>query len=252
MARKFSALVFGIMTAFTINCAAIAEELRIKDSFEINGLYVTIGDIFDNAGDGANRILATAPKSGQKLVFATEALAGRVNNMGFHWKAPKDLKQIVIETNGQPSSSPIKSVDNATNKPAEIAVLNRNIAKDEIITFDMIEYIKTPNNISKEVVIDAETLIGSRAKTALNSNTPIKAFQLGAPLMVKRGQNVLLIHEIGGLKITMQAKALEDGFKGSKIKAINIQSNRIIEAIVENDGSARALGVVNSKTANLN
>lgn len=252
MARGISIIILGFACALALTANAFADELRLKDNFEINGPNITIGDIFDNAGDGANRILASAPKSGQKLVFAIDALAGRVNNMGFVWKAPKDIKQITIGGNSSKeihSANVIAPSQNIETK--EIAVLNRNVSKDETITYDMIDFIAAPQSLSKDVIIDAEILIGSRAKTALNANTPLKSFQIGAPLMVKRGQSVLLIHEIGGLKITMQAKALEDGFKGAKIKTINLQSNRIIEAIVENDGSARAIGVMNSKTANL-
>lgn len=252
MTRAIAVFSMAILATFAGNVAN-AQDLVLKNNFAINGAQVTVGDIFDNAGDGANRVLASAPKAGQKLVFSTEALAGRVNNMGFHWKAPKDIKQIVIgqEAAITPTPQIAKQIEVSTNL-SEIAVLNRNVAKDEIITFDMIEFIKAPHNVSKEVINDAEILIGSRAKTALSANMPIKQFQIGAPLLVKRGQNVLLVHEIGGLKISMQAKALDDGFKGSKIKAVNLQSNKIIEAIVENDGTARAIGVINTKSANLN
>ena len=99
------------------------------------------------------------------------------------------------------------------------------------------------------MVSDPARLIGSRAKIALKANTPIKNNEIGEALMVKKGGNVLLVHQIGGLKITLQAKSLDDGSTGSKIRVVNTQSNKIFDAIVDGDGTAHSLGMNNQTLA---
>ncbi|MBN8648732.1 MAG: flagellar basal body P-ring formation protein FlgA [Caulobacterales bacterium] len=248
--EKFGPLIWFILAGFLafaqINSAR-ADGLILRENPVASGSHILIGDVFDNAGNAANKPLAIAPNANQKTVFNTDALRARLGSYGLKWQAPNNLKSIEVygSENTLSSSMPISS-NNKSN--GDIPVLNRDVRRDEAITYDMISYIEA-NNYSNNVISDPARLIGARAKNAIKANTPIKNNEIGDALMVKKGGNVLLVHQIGGLKITLQAKSLDDGSTGSKIRVVNVQSNKIFDAIVDGDGIAHSLGINNQTLA---
>lgn len=248
--EKFGPLIWFILAGFLVFAQinnARADGLILRENPVASGSHILIGDVFDNAGNAANKPLAIAPNADQKTVFNTDALRARLGAYGLKWQAPSDLKSIEVygSENTISNSMPISSTDKTNG---EIPVLNRDIRRDEAITYDMISYIEN-NNYNNNVISDPARLIGSRAKIAIKANMPIKNNEIGDALMVKKGGNVLLVHQIGGLKITLQAKSLDDGTTGSKIRVVNTQSNKIFDAIVDGDGIAHSLGMNNQTLA---
>jgi flagella basal body P-ring formation protein FlgA len=53
------------------------------------------------------------------------------------------------------------------------------------------------------------------------------------PELVGRGDLVTLVFESPGVRVTMQAKALESGTKGDVIQVLNQQSKRAVQATVD-------------------
>lgn len=248
--EKFGPLIWFILAGFLafaqINSAR-ADGLILRENPVASSSHILIGDVFENAGSAASKPLAIAPNANQKTVFNTDALRARLGSYGLKWQAPNDLKQIEV-FGAESAASKAMPISSDNKSSGEIPVLNRDIKRDETITYDMISYVDA-NNASNNVVSDPARLIGSRAKIALKANTPIKNNEIGEALMVKKGGNVLLVHQIGGLKITLQAKSLDDGSTGSKIRVVNTQSNKIFDAIVDGDGTAHSLGMNNQTLA---
>ncbi len=248
--EKYGPLVWFLLAfiiLFAQNNKAHAQNLVLRDNIYAQGKNIVIGDIFENSGIHANKILAIAPRPNQKTVFSAPILSQRLAAYGLKWSVPKELKEIVIFGDSLENTSLIIEKPTQTEaKNGEIAVLNRDIMRDEEISFDMIEFIEAPQNIGKDIIQDAAILVGARAKTNLKKNSPIRNSEIGPALAVKRGQQVLIIQQIGGIKITLQAKSLDNGSIGSKIRVVNLQSNRTLEAIIEANGQAKVLGPINN------
>lgn len=66
----------------------------------------------------------------------------------------------------------------------------------------------------------------------------------GVDVAVRRGDMINLAYDAPGIRITMRAKALDDGAAGDTIRVQNIQSARSIEARVTSSGAAAALGPI--------
>ncbi len=55
-------------------------------------------------------------------------------------------------------------------------------------------------------------------------------------MLVKRNDLVLMVLQEPGMSLTAQGKALEDGGAGSVIRVSNVQSDRIVDAVVVESG----------------
>ena len=234
--------------------------LKLKANPTISGEQITLGDIFENAGDKSGQVIARAPNRGQNVVFAAPALQSRMASMGLVWRNSEAVRQITVR--GAPSDRPQFGGGSSNSAPAaqntqvllnrqndsanegpkiQIAVLSRDVQKDEIINANMVTWTDAPQSLSRDAIIDAESIIGSVAKRKIAAGSPIRSTDIGAGLAVRRGQPVTLIHEAGGLRISLRGRALSDGTIGGSIRAVNIATNKPLEAIVEADGVARVL-----------
>jgi flagella basal body P-ring formation protein FlgA len=227
----------------------------------ISGPNITLGDLFNNAGSASGRVLARAPQNGQSIVFSASALQARAASMGLRWSNPDGVRQIVI--GGASASTPNVPVTATTPglgaRPSgseitatrELVVLNRDVAKDEVINADMVSWISSDIATTPDVILEADQIIGKSAKRNLRARTPIHSADIGEAMAVRRGQPVTLVHEAGGLRISLRGRALTDGTIGGNIRAVNIGSNRTLEAVVESQGVARVLIPATSSQINV-
>ena len=73
----------------------------------------------------------------------------------------------------------------------------------------------------------------------MRDRQPITLNQLESPLLVERGQRVLMVAEQNGVEARTMGEAMKKGRKGEIIKVKNESSGRVVSAIVAD------IGVVN-------
>lgn len=243
----FALAAFIILSTGKSNAQNAAPSLKPVPT--ISGPNITLGDLFNNAGAASSRILARAPQNGQSMVFSASALQARAASMGLRWTNPDGVRQVVIGGAGT-IATPITSTTpglgarptgTAIAATRDLVVLSRDVVKDEVINADMVSWISSDAAIAPDTILDASDLIGKSAKRNLRAGAPVRSADIGPTMAVRRGQPVTLIHEAGGLKISLRGRALTDGTIGGSIRAVNIGSNRTLEAIVESQGVARVL-----------
>ncbi len=113
------------------------------------------------------------------------------------------------------------------------------IAKGAILENELLEMREM--NISKltgTYFIDIDHVIGMQAKRPLRANIPVIATHLQQPLVIKRGDSVVMTAQSGNLVVKIPGIALTNGHKGEQISVRNSQSKRIVE------GKASAPGQV--------
>ncbi len=87
---------------------------------------------------------------------------------------------------------------------------------------------------------DPEEVVGQQVRLPLRQGEPLTASQLEAPLLVERGERVLL--EAGGsaaIRITSRGRALDDGHQGERIRVENLDSGQEVEGRVIGEGRVR-------------
>jgi flagella basal body P-ring formation protein FlgA len=85
-------------------------------------------------------------------------------------------------------------------------------------------------------VTDMRQLAGQRTKRAMRAGQVISMSQVAAPLLVERGDHVLIRVIADGMHASMTGEALESGAQGEGIKVRNHSSGKVITAWVAEKG----------------
>lgn len=106
--------------------------------------------------------------------------------------------------------------------PADVAIKKLNISNTRG------NYITNPDEV-----------MGLTVKRRVRDLQPIALNQLDSPVLVERGQRVMMIAEQGGVQAQSVGEAMKKGRKGEMIKVKNESSERVVSAIVADSGVVR-------------
>ena len=67
----------------------------------------------------------------------------------------------------------------------------------------------------------------------------MRAGDVQMPILVHKGDLVIIVLNTPSLQLTAQGKALEDGAMGAAIRVANTQSGRVIDAVVAGPNHSR-------------
>lgn len=81
-----------------------------------------------------------------------------------------------------------------------------------------------------------DEVMGLTVKRRIRERQPIALSQVESPVLVERGQRVLMIAEQSGVEARTMGEAMKKGRKGEMIKVKNESSERIVSAIVAESG----------------
>ncbi|WP_058022129.1 flagellar basal body P-ring formation chaperone FlgA [Pseudohongiella spirulinae] len=87
----------------------------------------------------------------------------------------------------------------------------------------------------------SENIVGKALRRSVNHGTPLTLDMLTAPVLVKRGDTVVLIASRGGISIRHTGTALQDGEAGQQIPVRNNSSERVVQAVVREIGVAEVV-----------
>ena len=88
---------------------------------------------------------------------------------------------------------------------------------------------------------DINTVIGMEAKRTINPETAIVTEHLNPPMVIKKGDDVLVLASTSTLTVKMPGVALSDGRQGEQIPVQNKQSKRTVKARVIGPGHVQVL-----------
>jgi flagella basal body P-ring formation protein FlgA len=80
---------------------------------------------------------------------------------------------------------------------------------------------------------DVAQLDGHTLKRSLATGTALTADVLIEDVLVKRGQSVTLLASASGIEVRAPGRAMSDGRAASRIKVQNLNSQRVVEGVVE-------------------
>ena len=108
---------------------------------------------------------------------------------------------------------------------------NQTIEKDDvnIVSMDMADL---PSN----TVSRLEDVVGKKALRAMNPKEVLRTDIVEEPPMVRRNDVVSIVAESGALRITAKGEVKESGCRGSRIKVVNLSSNKEVIARVMDSG----------------
>ena len=168
-----------------------------------------------------NRLKLAKCDSGLEVIFANNRLPGNVS--------------LAVRCNtGKPWKIYIQAVVNAYKL---IYVARTPIARGA--TFTVNDLLREKHNITSlngNYVTDINSLKGYVAKRNVRKGEIIKPFLALKSKLIKRGEQVTIIAETGGIKVRMMGKAMNDASTGERVRVKNNNSKRIIEGTAVNRG----------------
>ncbi|WBQ11810.1 flagellar basal body P-ring formation chaperone FlgA [Hyphomonadaceae bacterium BL14] len=293
--------------ALAASPAAAADEARtviLKDRLTTLDGVITLGDLFDGAGEAADAMLARAPSPGQRVSLDPAFVRAEAARHGLHWANAGGVMRVTVERaartvsaaemsrlieealyveSGQahlvelsnrtqtlhapldsaggpelvslehdaraglfraeiapwPGAAP-ERVGGRAEAVSDVPVLTRAVARGDVITDDMVRWERlAAGQVRPDTLMSAEAMIGLEARRTLRADTPLRALDLQAPVIITRGEIVQLVYQTAGLAMTARARALDNVSEGQTARFLNLQSNRTIQAIAEAPGQAR-------------
>jgi flagellar basal body P-ring formation protein FlgA len=107
----------------------------------------------------------------------------------------------------------------------------------------LVERAFIAHTVARATIHEArEALIGKVARRTLLPGQPIPVNGIRDPYLVTQGKSALVVFEAGGLTITTNAMALQNGGIGDEVTLRNVDSGTVIKGTVASDGTVRLAG----------
>lgn len=121
-----------------------------------------------------------------------------------------------------------------------VIVARQGLERGHVIAPDDVSIKKLNiSNTRGNYVTQPDEVMGLTVKRRVRELQPVAMSQLDSPVLVERGQRVMMIAEQGGVQAQTVGEAMKKGRKGEMIKVKNESSERVVSAIVADSGVVR-------------
>jgi flagella basal body P-ring formation protein FlgA len=93
--------------------------------------------------------------------------------------------------------------------------------------------------VATDYLTNPDQLRGRHLKVPVSPGTALSTGLLAADILVKRGQRVTLIANVGGLEVRAQGEAVADATGAGRVRVLNLSSRKIVEGQVESADRVR-------------
>ena len=115
----------------------------------------------------------------------------------------------------------------------ETLVLKRPMTRGEVLRDSDVALERRPKNeIQADAIRDPAAAIGMALQQTLRQGQVLRSNDLTRPQLIKRGEPIMIVYEVPGISLTARGKAEENGSLGDTVNVLNVQSKRVIQAVV--------------------
>jgi len=126
------------------------------------------------------------------------------------------------------------------HRKADVLVMRRAVGRGEnIAAGDVIVQSRVLPGLSSPYVSRPADLAGRLTRRPIPEGTAVTADALDAPLLIHRGQSVVLTARAGGLEVRAPGLAMADAAAEQRVRVRNLNSLKIIEGIADTAGVVR-------------
>lgn len=190
---------------------------KLKDSIRNEGMQGRFGLVYSGGRDTEIILPQDQPD--------TFAITNLQYNPGRDWFNAEIVAPSI--------NNPIQriKVSGTIERAVDVPVLKTATQSGSRIRATDIEMIEMAERLVKDdIILNPRDLVGMSPTRIVMAGKPIKRVEIQAPLVVQRGEIVTMHFNEGPLRLTAQAKALENGAKGEVIRVVNTSSSRTLEA----------------------
>ncbi|MGE0606232.1 MAG: flagellar basal body P-ring formation chaperone FlgA [Pirellulales bacterium] len=138
------------------------------------------------------------------------------------WSGRQDF-----ELRGETADGPFEfSLATDVTNPPLIVVATRAISRGDRIGEGDVRLAAPSNEQAQEACRSLEEVVGQEALQALSPDQPIKADQVRAPLLVRRGEVVTVYARSPGLRVRTTGRVRDDGSEGELVTVESLAGDR--------------------------
>jgi flagella basal body P-ring formation protein FlgA len=236
-------VVAGLALAGLPTSAAHANQpvtLRAAPADE-NG-QVTLGDLFDGAGDQADVVVASG-RAGAGMVLDAGRVQMFAHAHGLDWTNTGGIRRLIVAA-GAPRASHADAkadgdlvVTGPGLHPISVLAYAHDVAAGDVIGPGDVVLSHTAAPLP-DAPRSPEAVVGMAARRFLRADQAVMQHDLTQPEVIKKDDVIALVYSQGGVTLTLQAKALDNAVAGQTFNAINPESKKIIQAVAAGPGEA--------------
>jgi flagella basal body P-ring formation protein FlgA len=193
---------------------------------------VTLGDLFDGAGQAAATPIAS--RTGASVVLNARAIQIAAARAGLDWPNAEGLKTIVVHGGAARAAA---TAATAARGNVEVLIYARSLQTGEIVKPEDLVWGKAAAAPS-DAPGDADAVIGLAARRPLRAGAAVAARDLGAAQVIKAGETVTVTFADQGVSLALEGKAMNSAGVGETLNVQNTVSKKVIQAVATGPGQA--------------
>jgi len=221
----------GVALALFSAAPASAAEVTLRPDPSISSGQVTLGDLFDGAGGSAR--VAVAQATGDTVVLDAGRVQMLARQHGLEWDNAQGLRRIIARAGGSTSAATATAARGNT----QVLAYARPLNPGELIGPEDLVWAKAVG-APADAPSDPEAIIGKAAKRPLREGAPAAMRDVSAPAVIKKDEVIAVAFEADGVRLVLQAKAMQAAALGDTFNALNPSSKKTIQAIATGPGEA--------------
>lgn len=120
---------------------------------------------------------------------------------------------------------------------AQVAVTAAQVGPNQTLTDADITLEKRDITNIPDAVGDTSQILGQSTRRSLRPGEILRASQLTAPIVVKRGDQVIMVARYEGIEVSMAGEALDAGARGAVVRVRNAASGQVVRMRVSGAGT---------------
>ena len=175
------------------------------------------------------RVEKNGPTQGE-TVYVKEGKAGKLLGRNLFWISWSRSESGRVERWVTAEVMVVRSVVVATER-----IKRNHIIRWSDVAVKRISGSKPVENY----ILDPKEAVGKRVRRSIKKGSPVTRDRIEEAPVILQGEQVTLLVEKGGLRITSVGRAKEDGFLGRLVAVVNLDSRKTVYGVVENSGMVR-------------
>ncbi|MCE9521825.1 MAG: flagellar basal body P-ring formation chaperone FlgA [Alphaproteobacteria bacterium] len=195
------------------------------------------------------RYMVTLPDPSYQLALPAPA-QGRFDIPALTFDPAHQSFLATLAYTGQSGATEYVRIGGSALAVIDVPAPARDIAAGEMISDGDLTTIEIPVQRSSAALLTSNAgIVGQSARRALRARTPLFAYDVKKPVLVKKGELVAVIYSLPGIELSAQGQAQADAAKGDTVSVINTTSRRTVEARVTGPGTVSVAAPGNTLAA---
>jgi len=218
----------------TLALAAVAapalagQQVALKPEPTDSDGVVTLGDLFEGAGDKAATPVASKP--GASVVLDAGAVQAAARRAGLDWANAEGYRRIIVRSAAATAAPTAKG-------NVEVLTYARSLNAGEVVGPQDLVWGKAAA-APADAVRDAGAAIGMAARRPLRAGAVAMTRDLSPAQVIKAGDMVTVTWQDGGVSLALQGKAVANAALGEAFAVQNPASKKIVQAVATGPGQA--------------